>query len=411
MPNEDKAAIQEELREEYAKFRASASPEERAAIDRVLQTAHRQANDVLEGTPEQPVKYPSFATAWSTIDADTQPPGGPAVELLGALDFMVDGQGLIWGPSRYLQLDAGWSKALVGFFKYRERHAPFGAAPQVIDIDEQSTLALAGDWGTEFWRPGTPAEMVRTQILRGAPKYTIHLGDVYYSGAEAEERAFVANWPRGRQGSFTLNSNHEMYSGGQTYFDVALADGGPFAHQRGTSFFALRSSKWLIFGLDTAYFSPSSNLYMDGIIDPTQQQFMRDTVDRSPGRRIAVLSHNEGFDLRGGPTNALWAQVEAGLGRAPDYWFWGHAHNAAVYKPRNNCRCRCIGHGAIPYGVASSLSSAPEVEWFEAETVPDDSLPRVLNGHLELILDGASIEEKFIGEDGSLRWTAFDAGS
>jgi len=34
---------------------------------------------------------------------------------------------------------------------------------------------------------------------------------VYYAGTEAEERdKFVAHWPPGSRGSFTLNSNHEV---------------------------------------------------------------------------------------------------------------------------------------------------------------------------------------------------------
>jgi hypothetical protein len=201
-----------------------------------------------------------------------------------------------------------------------------------------------------------------------------------------------------------------MYSGGQTYFDVALSSKGPFTSQRGTSYFALLNKSWLIFGLDTAYFSPASNLYMDGVINETQQSFLQSTAAKYKDRRLAIVSHNEGFDLKGGPTNTLWAQVETALGRAPDYWFWGHAHNAAVYQPRKNCRCRCIGHGAVPYGVASDLAGAPEVKWYEASPVPGDSMPRVLNGHLEVILDGRSIEEKLVGEDGSQRWNAFDVG-
>lgn len=409
----------EELKEAYADFCQTASPAERAAIDRILQTAHQQAKDVLAPSergapPKVQVQYPSLATAWSELKPETEPVDprlkpGAAKELFGMRD-PVDGQGLIWGTSKYLQLDTGWTEALVGFFKYRNKHAPFGAKPQIIEIPDPVTLALAGDWGTEFWRDDTPAQRVQELIQKGDFAYTLHLGDVYYSGAEDEERAFVDHWPKGKLGSFTLNSNHEMYSGGQTYFDIALSSGGKFAQQQGTSYFALVNNSWLLFGIDTAYFSPASNLYMDGTIDESQQRFLQATAAKYSDRRLAIVSHNEGFDLKGGPTNALWAQVETALGRSPDYWFWGHAHNAVVYKPRKNCRCRCIGHGAVPYGVASDLKGAPEVDWYEKGSAGDDRVPRVLNGHLELILDGRGIEEKLRGEDGSLRWSASDSG-
>ncbi len=48
--------------------------------------------------------------------------------------------------------------------------------------------------------------------------------------------------------SRTLNSNHEMYSGGFGYFDMAL----PAMHQD-ASYFALQNTNWLFVGLDTAY--------------------------------------------------------------------------------------------------------------------------------------------------------------
>ena len=55
------------------------------------------------------------------------------------------------------------------------------------------------------------------------PHLTIHLGDVYYAGTETEEQQLLVNlWPSGSMGALALNSNHEMYSGGTPYFNVAL---------------------------------------------------------------------------------------------------------------------------------------------------------------------------------------------
>jgi hypothetical protein len=211
--------------------------------------------------------------------------------------------------------------------------------------------------------------------------------------------------PAGKTASFTLNSNHEMYSGGYPYFTVALAKDGKFKAQNGTSYFALFNKDWLIIGLDTSYFSSSRNLYMDGTIDSSQTEFLRRTCAASPEAKIIIVSHNEGFDLKGQQTNALWNQIKTAIGRAPDYWYWGHAHNAVVYKPYDGCLARCIGHGAVPYGVASDLEGAPAVEWYEKGDAGDLQLPRVLNGYLLLTLDGPSLSEKLIGEDGSTRWS------
>ena len=52
----------------------------------------------------------------------------------------------------------------------------------------------------------------------------MHLGDVYYSGTKKEvQQRFLDIWPKdaGRR-TIAVNSNHEMYSGGFGYFDLAL---------------------------------------------------------------------------------------------------------------------------------------------------------------------------------------------
>src|SRR5207245_6113755 len=72
-------------------------------------------------------------------------------------------------------------------------------------------------------------------------------------------------WPQNTI-SFALNSNHEMYAGGEGYFRALLAD-NRFAAQGGLSYFALENNQWLIIGLDTAYFARwSSRLYEKGAL-------------------------------------------------------------------------------------------------------------------------------------------------
>ena len=277
--------------------------------------------------------------------------------------------------------------------------------PQVIDIADDATLAIVGDWGTGYWRAGTGAERVAAQVAAGAPDYTIHLGDVYYAGTSAETRAkLVALWPTGRLGSVTLNGNHEMYDGAKAYF-AALAAPAPFALQGGCSYVALRSPHWLFIGLDTAYFS-TSHLYLDGAIDAGQIEFLRSMAAAAGDRRIVLLTHHEGLDLAGATTTALWQQVVLGLGRPPAAWYWGHAHNGVVYAPFEGCAARCVGHGAIPYGDATMFRGSTTVQWSESASAHDPALPeRVTNGFARLTLAGPTLREELVAEDGAVRWT------
>ena len=43
---------------------------------------------------------------------------------------------------------------------------------------------------------------------------------VLSTAADQEQHLLVKLWPPGSLGSFTLNSNHEMYSGAKPYFNA-----------------------------------------------------------------------------------------------------------------------------------------------------------------------------------------------
>jgi hypothetical protein len=312
--------------------------------------------------------------------------------------------GSLWGLEKYEQLDPGWLEALTTWMRHRHDLAPFATSPRVLELPETATIAIAGDWGTGFWRADTGAERVRDRMRAEAADITVHLGDVYYAGTAGEEPGkFVELWPRGRLVSTTLNSNHEMYAGATGYYRVALAS-PVFAAQCGTSYFALQNRSWLIIGLDSAYHA-TGDLFMNGAIDAAQGAFLGRLSSQLAGRRVVVLSHHEGLSLRSGAPTALWHQVATALGRAPDYWYWGHAHNAVVFAPRDGCRGRCAGHGAIPYGRARMLAGRADVEWYETELAGDPRTPdRVRNGFVRLRLSGSGMEEAMLGEDGSIRW-------
>ena len=94
----------------------------------------------------------------------------------------------------------------------------------IVRIDNNATIGLTGDWGTG----DASSRSIAQRMTDLKPDHTIHLGDIYYAGAENEVRnKFLALWPAGTSpnaSSFALNGNHEMYSGGIGYFQVALTD-------------------------------------------------------------------------------------------------------------------------------------------------------------------------------------------
>jgi hypothetical protein len=303
-------------------------------------------------------------------------------------------------------LDPGWIGSLVNYL--RSRKVPFpthGEGDGIIPVADTITIAMVGDWG--IGNASAAAIARHMAALDPPPTYTLHLGDVYYSGTPAEEQdRFVAVWPPGEAGAFALNSNHEMYSGGQGYFSVAL--GHPkFALQRGVSYFALENAGWIVFGLDSAYPSHAF-LYDKGKLDPVQLSFLSTHAARAraAGKRVMVLTHHQPIDFDGSLVHPLCDDVTRALGGGEVVWYWGHIHGAAVLAPQVvngvTVHGRCVGHGGIPY---EPFQRTPAMEWTETEKAGDpEEHRRALNGFVVLRLDGSALQETFFGEDGSVRY-------
>ena len=208
-----------------------------------------------------------------------------------------------------------------------------------------------------------------------------------------------------------MNSNHEMYSGAAPFFQVAL--GSPvFQIQQQCSFFALENAAWVIVGLDSAYYSNEEGLYEDGSLYPAsgpqvQLDFLKAQVAK--GKKVIVLTHHNGLSEDGSTPTTLWSQVMSAFsdGAGPAYWYWGHVHAAAVYKPFGpaNVLSRCCGHGALPWGQASDLANSQQVAWYENRSAHDPDIPqRVLNGFAALHLSGPNLQETFYDENGGIAW-------
>lgn len=301
------------------------------------------------------------------------------------------------GAGQYEDFDARWLNALLQRLRSTPVAFPSGT-PEVINVADRVKLAIAGDWGT-----GLPeSDLVGAQMARVRPDYMIHLGDVYYAGTREEERRYVDRWPGDPRRSLTLNSNHEMYGGGEGYFGVALAD-DKFALQGRLSYFALRNQYFVIIGLDSAYHD-TTFLYDQGKLDDAQLEFLRQLAADAGNRKVILLTHHNGLGLDDQPT-ALWSQVAGAVNR-PLLWVWGHLHAGIAHRPRQHVSGRCVGHGGIPYAPFTAHEQQPYL-WAEGGSADDAREPgRALNGFYQLELDGPKLTERFIDEFGRQRWSA-----
>jgi len=309
--------------------------------------------------------------------------------------------GTLLGCRPWELLDPRWAEALVQWLEHLHWQATFGTTPVNLKIENNAVLAIAGDWGTGTEPASSPAAKTAKAMRAIHAHYTIHLGDVYYAGTAEEERNNMRGWPQGSRGSFNLNSNHEMYNGSIGYFAELRRN---FPLQNNTSYFALHNDYWLIVGLDTAFYSKSDNLYMDGVLEQGQLDWLA-TLPKN--LKVIVLSHHEGYTPLADKKTPLYEQVAKALGRVPNYWYWGHLHNGIVYQPSDGLHGRCIGHGAIPYANARELAGDPRIAWYETQLADDPGYPlRVLNGFAKVTLNGNTLAEQLMDENGQVRWSA-----
>lgn len=313
---------------------------------------------------------------------------------------------------------------LVLVFKPR-RHFPTyrdppSARPGIYPLPATCTIGLAADWGT-----GTDsAYRVADAIRARSPEFTIHLGDVYYSGTEQEYRDYFLapdEWPRGRVGTYALNGNHEMYSGGAGYFGLALPSLG-----QETSYFCLANDHWRIVAVDTGYYArtvPFLELLLRRWVrlPAPSREWLRDVVFADPAdfRPVILLSHHQWFSA----FEAGYATVGANLAPFMDrvlLWLWGHEHRFAGYAPFGlkgapKVRARCIGHGGMPIELGKSPSKERNLVFHDqrkADTV--DGATIGFCGFAMLRLKGPELELEYMDEKRvtllTERWTRGPAG-
>lgn len=270
----------------WMKLISELEPQEFQAIIKLLQRGHDQAQYVLKNG-ELPDDEPSVP--WELSHGLSILRIGNAAPLPQSTDQLatrVLKDGSLLGCRKWELLDLLWSEALLKWIENLRHHATFGTDPAVVQMDRDVTLAIAGDWGTGPFDSHAPAVSVANQMQLAQADFTIHLGDVYYAGSHSQEDVDMAGWPMGTHGSFTLNSNHEMYSGAHGYFKELAKR---FPGQQGTSYFALINDDWLVVGLDSAYASDAMNLYMDGTLNEPQIAWMKGLPKRKSSWCSAII--------------------------------------------------------------------------------------------------------------------------
>lgn len=224
--------------------------------------------------------------------------------------------------------------------------------PKAEGIDENFSLGVLGDFGTGLYG----GSQYKTSI---DDKYSmmLHLGDVYYSATPEEvQKRFIDCWPfQAAPVSRAMNGNHEMYTGGHTYFGTIL----PKLGQK-SSYFALQNSNWLLAALDTAYSAAIGG--KEGVLDDPQMNWLKTIVEAAGDRSVVLFSHHEPFtqldDNEGG--NLITQLEKFGLADKIFAWYWGHEHRCLLYDrhPKYGFYGRCIGHAAFPQE-RDDLTNAP----------------------------------------------------
>ena len=305
---------------------AQLQPELLAELSRAMQVmeAAQGPHGVMSGTEDQTVSL--IQTFLTEHAAEQKPeilqPAGPALEA------KMDEHDIL-----------GWAGSLFTWIHGITRHDWLEAPSELTRIPNKTRVALFGDWGSGLY--GAP--VVAKSIAASTDRYQIvlHLGDTYYSGTETEvKEKLLEDWPV-VEGAInrTLNGNHEMYTGGEAYFQFALKRFGQLS-----SYFAFENDNWILAGLDTAY--SDHDLYGN------QAEWLSAIANRLNGRRLVLFSHHQPFSLFDLQGPMLVKKLSPLLSSRKIFaWYWGHEHHCALYNKHGSWDLygRCVGHGGFPY--------------------------------------------------------------
>jgi hypothetical protein len=313
---------------------------------------------------------------------------------------------------RFGPCDPGWieTKIAEGIALFEGRpEFPNQSAPPV-PLAPDARVVVVGDWGTGLAGAIAVGQQMRSVLEAteaGRECHVIHLGDVYYSGwPEEYQDRFLRYWPVERDNqrvlSWSLNGNHDMYSGGHGYFDVLLRDPRFRGHRlpdgtdhHTSSHFSLENDHWQLLGLDTGY--------LDHDLAGDQATWVKGKL--RPDRKTMLLTHHQPFSSFEQVTAPMLAKLQPAFEvRKIDAWLWGHEHRAIVYE-RNDAPYldfgACIGHGGVPVVMEGvEIADHPEVKWALKESEDQDGNPWGLHGFAILDFDGPALYIKFVDQHG-----------
>ena len=298
---------------------------------------------------------------------------------------------------------------------------PFNPKPAEHSISGTARLVVVGDWGTGLPRALAVARLMAEEVAdalgNGREAHVIHLGDVYYSGLPEEvQRHVLEPWPvtaaQARSGvtSWSLNGNHDMYSGGYGYYDTLLAD-PRFAAQHSadgaaTSFFRLTAPGWEFVGLDTSWDTDVLTEGASAVLQDPQGEYVARVAGASD-RKLVLLSHHQ--------LTTVYDQADIGpvltakLGPVLDQdrvtaWWWGHEHRCVGFEASKGVRFpRCIGHGGVPVLQTHTAAETPPAPWAWEPTgyLNSGGQRWALFGFAVFDLDGDRIQARYRDEHGA----------
>jgi len=234
----------------------------------------------------------------------------------------------------------GWMGSFFTWWRKIHPHALNAGDPTAAAIPNAYRVALISDWGTGMYGAPHSADAIAADTDPRGYQLMLHLGDVYYSGTEGEIKdRFLADWPKRTDAiSRTLNGNHEMYTGGKAYFDVALP-----TFKQSASYFALRNDFWTLVCLDTAYSEHD-------LADP-QRAWLDQMLATNTTQKVVFFSHHQPYSLLDSQGEKLVAKLgDLLIGKRIFAWYWGHEHRCVIYDKHSTYDLlgRCVGHGGFP---------------------------------------------------------------
>jgi hypothetical protein len=347
-----------------------------------------------------------------------EPPGHE-----GLWDTVVHAAEGLLHPGNFSPDDPDWvikiGEAMLGHLA--QGNHPFNPRPASRAISDTSRLVVVGDWGTGLPRAQQVAALIAGEVAaalaQGRQAHVIHLGDVYYSGLPAEvERHVLAYWPvTGQQAaagvtSWSLNGNHDMYSGGFGYYRTLLAD-PRFAAQRSpdgapTSFFRITSPSWEFVGLDTSWDTDLLTTGASAVLSDPQAEFVASVAGASD-RKLVLLSHHQLVSVYDkadiGPVLAGKLGPVLRAGRVTGWW-WGHEHRLMGFGPDQGVRnLRCLGHGGVPVlqTYAAGTPIPPPGAWQPSGFLRSGGQDWALFGFAVFDLGGGQIQARYRDETGA----------